>query len=93
MTLFEHKMIITRWVNSCDTSEQVDLLIPFINEFVIPKFEKDLLTKDGEDKKVLAYDLEITKIELVEAIQTRKLILASTPQGTNTREPKINDIL
>jgi len=90
MDLFSHQQIIKVWINSCTTSEQVDLLVPFINEFVIPKFEKLLETKDGEDKKVLAYDLEVTKVELVAAIQTRKVILAGTTK--HSTDNPINDI-
>lgn len=79
MELFDCKMIILKWINSCDKAEQVELLEPFISEIIVPKYEKELEDKGGEDKKVLKYDLEATKIELAEAIQNRKLILAGTP--------------
>lgn len=87
LPLFETKMALLRWINSADTSEQIELLELFINELIIPKFEKELKSKKGtEDKAVLKYDFEISKIELAEAIQNRKLILAGTPKEYPKRE-------
>lgn len=63
MNLFDTKMIIKRWVQSTDRAEQADLLIPFIMNFIQPKFQNDP-------------DITETVNELLKGIEIRKKILA-----------------
>lgn len=63
MNIREHQEIITKWIESCKTSEQLDLLVEVINEFVVKRF------KDHADQ----FELEVVKTELVEALTTQKM--------------------
>jgi hypothetical protein len=73
MDLFEHKQIIKRWINSCDTSEQLDLLRDVIQEFVIKRFEGN----------VQAWELDEAKTELIDTLTERKIIVAATKTTIN----------
>lgn len=63
MNLQQHKEIILRWINSCETSEQLDLLLEVIVEFVTKRFE-------GRAEPL---ELSITKDDLSNALTDKKM--------------------
>lgn len=65
MTLQETKEIIKRWLLSCETSEQLDLLLEVMDKFVFDRFA-------GSSPMV---DLEMAKTELKEAWMDQKLLV------------------
>ena len=67
MTLFEATKTVKRWINGCETAEQVELLIPFIKRFLLPQFQTEMEELTGDAKKVMKYDIELAELELAEA--------------------------
>lgn len=83
MDLFNHENLnghvqfILRWIRSCETSEQINLLKLFISKTLVPGYEKTIEeTKGKADIKAFKFDLEIYKKDLEEEIQNRTLLLS-----------------
>lgn len=72
MTLQETKDIITVWINSCTTSEQLDLLTEVIKRFVVDRFTG----------QVDMMDMVMAETDLNEALSNQKLIVASLQNKT-----------
>lgn len=87
MTLFEHKEAITKWARTAETSEQLGVLQEFISQYLVPRFEKQAKKLSGQEKKNLLYEIQVTKVDLQETIDSRKMILAggSQPAGSIER--------
>lgn len=75
--LFDHIQTVKRWINSCETSEQITLLQAFIDSFLLEGYLKAINDPKGKDVKVFRYDIETSFHELSECIDARKLVLAS----------------
>lgn len=67
MTLFEHTKIIKRWIRSCDTSEQLDLVADIIKEFVVNRFIGSAET----------WEINQAANELLTEIMNRRIIVAA----------------
>jgi hypothetical protein len=67
MNLQETKETILRWLSSCQTSEQCDLLIEVIDRFVYQRFEGI----------VPPFDLDLVKTDLKQAWIDQKLKVVS----------------
>lgn len=67
MTLQETKDIITVWINSCTTSEQLDLLVEVTDKFVFERFAG----------LVTVVEMDMAKADLNETWLNRKLIVVS----------------
>jgi len=65
MTLLQHKEIILKWILSCDTNEQLGLLLDVIANFVTKRFEgiADPL------------ELELTRIDLTQALNDQQMMI------------------
>lgn len=50
MDLQKTKEVIMGWVNSCKTSEQIDLCHDSINEFIVRRFEKEPGMQEAADE-------------------------------------------
>lgn len=66
MTLKETQEVITRWISSCETSEQLDLLLEVMDKFVFERYANTSTL----------IELELAKTDLKESWLTRKLIVA-----------------
>ena len=80
MNLFEHTQTIKRWISSCNKTEQLDLCVDVIKEFVTKRFEGDSP----------AFELAASETELANLISERRIILAAhpviLPDGENKRD-------
>lgn len=66
MNIEKHKEIILKWIKSCRTAEQIDLLNEIIGKFVIDRFSGI----------VQSHELDMVLTELNEAINIRRIIVA-----------------
>ena len=66
MDIQQHKEIFLKWIRSCQTSEQLDLLSQRVTEFVVKRFSE----------KIEYYEMELTKEELSDAIIEQRVITA-----------------
>jgi hypothetical protein len=67
MTLQETKDIITLWINSCTTSEQLDLLLEVMDKFIFERYAGT----------VGVVEMDMAKTDLNETWLTRKLMVVS----------------
>jgi hypothetical protein len=76
----QQKEILLKWIRSCRTAEQLDLLAQIVTEFVVKRFSD----------KIEFYELELAKAELSDAIIEQRVITAreGQPIRLNTHRPK-----
>ncbi len=67
MNLFDTTQTIKGWINSCTQSDQLNLCSEIVTEYVINRFIK----------KEPSIDVLNAEVELTNAIEERRLILAS----------------
>lgn len=65
MDLKETKESVLRWILSCETAYQLDLMINIMHEFIFERFKDD----------TPALEMELIKQELKEAWETQKVIV------------------
>lgn len=65
MNLQETKIVIAKWISSCDSSEQLDLLVEIMDRFILERFADQDPT-----------ELELVKTDLKQTWMDRKLIVA-----------------
>jgi uncharacterized coiled-coil protein SlyX len=77
MDILQHKEIFLKWIRSCQTAEQLDLLSQRVKEFVVKRFSE----------KIEYYEMELAKEELSDAIIEQRVITARErrPMRLNTR--------
>ncbi len=80
MTLQETQEIITRWINSCETSEQLELILEVIDKFIFERFAG----------LVTVFDMDLARSELNSEWLDRKLIVAhnQTAPDTSNETPR-----
>ena len=66
MDIQQQKEILLKWIRSCQTAEQLDLLSQRVTEFIVKRFSD----------KIEYYDMELAKGELSEAIIEQRVITA-----------------
>lgn len=66
----QQKEILLKWIRSCRTAEQLDLLAQIVTEFVVKRFSD----------KIEFYELELAKGELSDAIIEQRVITARERQ-------------
>ena len=66
MDIQQQKEILLKWIRSCQTAEQLDLLARIVTEFVIKRFSD----------KIEFYEMELAKGELSDAIIEQRVITA-----------------
>jgi hypothetical protein len=76
MDIQQQKEIFLKWIRSCQTAEQLDLLSQRVTEFVVERFSD----------KMEYYEMELTKEELSDAIIEQRVITARErrPMRLNT---------
>ena len=76
MDMQQQKEILLRWIRSCQTAEQLDLLSQRVTEFVVERYSE----------KIEYYEMELAKEELSEAIIEQRVITARErrPMRLNT---------
>lgn len=67
MTLRQTREIILTWIDSCTTSEQLDILVGVVDSYVAKRFE--------DDNGVTEFELSICVSDLTNAINNRRLIV------------------
>jgi len=72
MDMQQQKEILLKWIRSCQTAEQLDLLSQRVPEFVVKRFSG----------KMEYYEMELAKEELSDAIIEQRVITA------HERQPK-----
>jgi len=70
MDIQQQKEILLKWIRSCQTAEQIDLLSQRITEFVVKRFSD----------KIEYYEMELAKGELSDAIIEQRVITARERQ-------------
>lgn len=81
MTLQQTSDIILKWISSCHTSEQLDLLVPVVTSHIVTPFQN----------KVPELDLLLVKEDLVNAISDRqRMIIHRQPSGVPTLDAYLN---
>ena len=65
------KEILLKWIRSCRTAEQLDLLAQIVTEFVVKRFSD----------KIEFYEIELAKGELSDAIIEQRVITARERQS------------
>jgi hypothetical protein len=70
MDIQQHKEILLKWIRSCQTAEQLDLLSRRVTEFVVKRFSE----------KIEYYEMELAKEELSDAIIEQRVITARERQ-------------
>ena len=77
MDIQQQKEILLKWIRSCQTAEQLDLLSQTVTEFVVKRFSE----------KIEYYEMELAKEELADAIIEQRVITARErqPMRLNTR--------
>jgi hypothetical protein len=63
MDIYKHKVTLLRWISSCQTAQQLDLFARLVAE------------SDASDK-IEAFETELVKTELSDAIVERRIIIA-----------------
>ena len=71
MDIQQQKEILLKWIRSCQTAEQLDLLAQIVTEFVIKRFSD----------KIEFYEMELAKGELSDAIIEQRVITARERQS------------
>src|SRR5436190_16613398 len=71
MDIQQQKEILLKWIRSCQTAEQLDLLARIVTEFVIKRFSD----------KIEFYEMELAKGELSDAIIEQRVITAGERQS------------
>ena len=71
MDIQQHKEILLKWIRSCQTAEQLDLLSQTVTEFVVKRFSE----------KIEYYEMELAKEELSDAIIEQRVIAAREKQS------------
>jgi hypothetical protein len=66
----QQKEILLKWIRSCRTAEQLDLLAEIVTEFVVKRFSD----------KIEFYEMELAKRELSDAIIEQRVITARERQ-------------
>jgi hypothetical protein len=66
MDIQQQKEILLKWIRSCQTAEQLDLLSQRVTEFVVKRFSG----------KIEYFDMELAKGELSDAIIEQRVITA-----------------
>lgn len=66
----QQKEILLKWIRSCRTAEQLDLLTQIVTEFVVKRFSD----------KIEFYEMELAKGELADAIIEQRVITARERQ-------------
>jgi len=66
MDIQQQKEILLKWIRSCRTAEQLDLLSIRVTEFVVKRFSD----------KIEYYEIELAKEELSDAIMEQRVITA-----------------
>jgi hypothetical protein len=66
----QQKEILLKWIRSCRTAEQLDLLAEIVTEFVVKRFSD----------KTEFYEMELAKRELSDAIIEQRVITARERQ-------------
>ncbi len=66
----QQKEILLKWIRSCRTAEQLDLLAQIVTEFVVKRFSD----------KIEFYEMELAKGELTDAIIEQRVITARERQ-------------
>lgn len=77
MDIYQHKEIVLRWVRSCKTAEQLDLLTEIVRDFVVIRFWD----------KTESYEMELVKRELSDAIIERRVIVAAKRKARQLINP------
>ena len=70
MDIHQQKEILLKWIRSCQTAEQLDLLAEIVTKFVVNRFSD----------KIESYEMELAKGELSDAIIEQRVITASERQ-------------
>ena len=78
LTLEGHKEIIIKWVESCNSSEQLLLLRDIVNEFIVKRFSVVPAVKSPTEKQERHWKISVSLVEseLMEAIGVRSLQVA-----------------
>ena len=73
----QQKETLLKWIRSCRTAEQLDLLAEIVTEFVVKRFSD----------KIEFYEMELAKGELSDAIIEQRVITARErqPMRLNSR--------
>ena len=66
----QQKETLLKWIRSCRTAEQLDLLAEIVTEFVVKRFSD----------KIEFYEMELAKKELSDAIIEQRVITAREKQ-------------
>ena len=66
----QQKEVLLKWIRSCRTAEQLDLLAEIVTEFVVKRFSD----------KIEFYEMELAKGELSDAIIEQRVITARESQ-------------
>jgi phage tail tape-measure protein len=66
MNLQDTKEAFLRWINSCVSEDQVDLLADIVAEFIINRFKDD---------KKLAMEIELATEEIIRAMADKKILI------------------
>lgn len=95
LTLQETKDIILKWINSCDTSEQLNILALPIERFWLTPFRS---TPKNKKTKSELLEYEIVFNEIADAITTKRLLVVrnNPPLSIPTLDaysPQLNDII
>ena len=72
MDIQQQKEILLKWIRSCQTAEQLDLLSQRVTEFVVKRFSE----------KIEYYEMELAKEELSDAIIEQRVITAHERRPT-----------
>lgn len=84
MTLEDHEEIITKWIGSCWTSEQLDLLGNVVEDFVVKRFTPAIEgLRNEKDRHVRIRELHMVQENLKAAIQSQRVIAASRQKKLN----------
>ena len=67
MDIFKHNEILLKWINSCQTAQQLDLFNKLIIEFDATQFYDEIKEP---------HEIELVKKDLMDAIIERRVILA-----------------
>ena len=79
MTLGECKEIVLKWVRSCFTSEQLDLMEEVVEEFIVKRFSLQIDKEvRKEDKPGAIRELHMAQEEISKAIVNERVIVAGT---------------
>lgn len=66
MDIYKHNGILLKWINSCQTAQQLDLFTKLVTEFDAMQFYDE----------INPYEVELVKRDLLDAIIERHVIVA-----------------